>query len=958
MLYPPYIEGTIPSFYGDSLTVPFSMNKGVGAGEVKGFSLKIKTIQNTKYLFTTTTENYDVTSEYYAKFKISLTDQYRLKVGQHYKIQIAYIDVNGTVGYYSTVGIVKYTTRPKVIIKDLKAGKVNSSSYNYIGEYSQNGGDSTEKEYKYNFTFTDSANNILKDSGWLIHNSSNDNSSNKTHDEFFIPFDLEKNKSYYIQYKVITNNKMEVKSPKYRVSQQQAIDLDADLSLHAEMNNNNGYVTLTMTGEYDEYENEIPFSGGFLITRSCIDTDFKNWDEILRFQSKNSYASKWEWKDFTVEQGKEYKYAIQQYNDFDIYTDRVYSNIVFSDFEDLFLYDGKRQLKVSYNPKVSSFKADVLESKTDTIGGKYPFIFRNGNVNYKEFSISGLISYLSDEEHLFMTNEEIGLNPQVEKLKRSSTVIAGLEPDDQYYFDRQYSGIDIYNLKKNYEEVAEVNELMSSSKIRTTDLVGYNYAAERTFKLKVLEWLNNGEPKLFRSPGEGNYLVRLMNISLSPEETVGRLLHNFSCTAYEIDNYDFEALNTYGIVSNEIPVIKTLRFKSVKITGITENLLGKDDALHIQLSGMRPGDMVEIEADGGNQTIIIGTTGIYQLEDDTKISSVRLSEDTAKRYQNQTLNSPILTYGYYENAINAFNSITNITFNDYPMKQYIGEQENIVKQINNVKDTLVSFYYLHFIKRDVENYNDFIDFHFSANEQEYLYTIKNTDTVLNYFPIYRFTVPKLNNTNCWGFQQVDLKEEDFRLAKKDFKDPNANYVKLYDKYNYRYYIKKDGEYEPTFTWDPTATYFKKRDFILYKDLRFDITYVDKKCWDQLVEELTPQQLEEYALYENSFSIDYNIVDINETNDYSIEGPIQFDLIELNAGVILECGYSYRTITYNVENLNQDLIDKKQEVNDSYNAIKNQINSDDENTLKIYLKYQDYLKVRNDYNKLLEILKEE
>jgi len=34
MLYPPYIEGTIPSFYGDSLTVPFSMNKSVGSGEV------------------------------------------------------------------------------------------------------------------------------------------------------------------------------------------------------------------------------------------------------------------------------------------------------------------------------------------------------------------------------------------------------------------------------------------------------------------------------------------------------------------------------------------------------------------------------------------------------------------------------------------------------------------------------------------------------------------------------------------------------------------------------------------------------------------------------------------------------------------------------------------------------------------------------------------------------------
>jgi hypothetical protein len=72
------------------------------------------------------------------------------------------------------------------------------------------------------------------------------------------------------------------------------------------------------------------------------------------------------------------------------------------DFEDAFLYDGKRQLRIRYNPKVSSFKKNVLESKIDTIGGKYPFIFRNGNVEYREFPISGLITLLSDENALFV----------------------------------------------------------------------------------------------------------------------------------------------------------------------------------------------------------------------------------------------------------------------------------------------------------------------------------------------------------------------------------------------------------------------------------------------------------------------------------------------------------------------------------------------------------------------------
>jgi len=75
---------------------------------------------------------------------------------------------------------------------------------------------------------------------------------------------------------------------------------------------------------------------------------------------------------------------------------------------------------------------------------------------------------------------------------------------------------------------------IQTTAMRTINLVGENIAAERVFKLTVLEWLNNGKPKLFRSPTEGNYIVRLMNTSLSPNDTLGRMLHTFSSTAYEI----------------------------------------------------------------------------------------------------------------------------------------------------------------------------------------------------------------------------------------------------------------------------------------------------------------------------------------------------------------------------------------------------------------------------------------
>jgi hypothetical protein len=137
---------------------------------------------------------------------------------------------------------------------------------------------------------------------------------------------------------------------------------------------------------------------------------------------------------------------------------------------------------------MTKFTNTVLEAKQDTIGGKYPFIFRNGMVNYHEFPLGGLISYFMDEEQLFLNREDF--------------------------------------------EIAE----------KTINYTTDNLAQERFFKMKVLEWLNNGKPKLFRSPTEGNFIIRLMKVSLSPENKLGRLLHNFSCTAYEIAEYNYKNL--------------------------------------------------------------------------------------------------------------------------------------------------------------------------------------------------------------------------------------------------------------------------------------------------------------------------------------------------------------------------------------------------------------------------------
>ena len=60
------------------------------------------------------------------------------------------------------------------------------------------------------------------------------------------------------------------------------------------------------------------------------------------------------------------------------------------------------------------------------------------------------------------------------------------------------------------------NDSIHKSPNLTTSLSSENFLIERIFREKVEEFLNDGEPKLFKSPSEGNIIVSLMNVSLTP----------------------------------------------------------------------------------------------------------------------------------------------------------------------------------------------------------------------------------------------------------------------------------------------------------------------------------------------------------------------------------------------------------------------------------------------------------
>lgn len=94
-LYPPAIAGTLPAFCGtETISVPFSMNRAVSPKEVAGFALKIKTVTGTYIATLTQTDStkFNVDNDCVVTFTLSESIKTLVfNIGQHYKMQLAYI---------------------------------------------------------------------------------------------------------------------------------------------------------------------------------------------------------------------------------------------------------------------------------------------------------------------------------------------------------------------------------------------------------------------------------------------------------------------------------------------------------------------------------------------------------------------------------------------------------------------------------------------------------------------------------------------------------------------------------------------------------------------------------------------------------------------------------------------------------------------------------------------------
>lgn len=670
-LPPPYIEESISAQCGREIEIPFQVNRAVSINMVSKMALRIKTIATNKIICNIESDfdkfgTQPYNSIYKAEF--TLPNDVQLVPGQFYKAQIAFYD-GATLGHYSSVGVFKYTNKPTIEISGLSTGEIGNL-YTYTGIYEND--DTTEKVYSYRFYVEENkTHTIIADSGILLHNSSLDTQSNASYDTWVLSEELDKNTIYTIRYEVTTVNGYTDAFIADIVNNELMDTSLSNCTILTEADFNNGRIFVKISSP-----SVITGRGGFVVSRADSKDNFKSWRNVRVFTlTGNAVLPEELWVDYTVEQGVSYIYGLQRFNSAGFYGTRLMSQEpILADFEDIFLYDGQRQLKVRFNPKISSLKNTVLETKVDTIGGQYPFIFRNGNICYKEFPISGLISYLSDPDELFMSNIKLGLAND--------------------------------NLRHRHSTAADVAYLNPTN---SNCLDAINIAAERNFKLEVLKWLTNGEIKLFRSPTEGNYIIRLMNTSLSPNDTLGRMIHTFSSTAYEVADCNFENLIKYKFIKDTTIDDIILMVSSVNLDGI-ENGTNIIADYHRNVSSatfvnVPSGTVFSLQFlnNTGPIDIVIPSNGHYKINVfDEPLTSIRLKSLAPGRFKL----SGLLDVCYYaEYDVGDFSPIRKVIIRN-ELLDIIGtstdsEKDNIIDEQSDIKYQFEHFYEMTIETRDI-----------------------------------------------------------------------------------------------------------------------------------------------------------------------------------------------------------------------------------------------------------------
>lgn len=336
--------------------------------------------------------------------------------------------------------------------------------------------------------------------------------------------------------------------------------------VNVEENSAVGGVNITLTLSYDKTEPELFNNPKILqIRRSDNFCNYEYWDVIHYIEIPLVGLEKidYQWIDYTVDAGYWYRYEIREIFKIDENTLQPLTfgkpsitDDILIDFDEIYFNTIESSLKINLDAEISNYKYITQESITNTIGSQFPFIRRNGNVNYKQFSLKGLLTCAIEDEQAFLNYEnKYGFYNSYYNSWKQYNNISTLY--DQYpIVSSALSAITANTTTETLQTILtkDIQDLDNYLKKHTNKNILWtdDYLWERFFREQVEKFLCNGKPKLFRSATEGNVLVFLNNVSFTPNKTLGRRIYEFSAQCTQIAEATVQNLKKYGIIENDL----------------------------------------------------------------------------------------------------------------------------------------------------------------------------------------------------------------------------------------------------------------------------------------------------------------------------------------------------------------------------------------------------------------------
>lgn len=554
-IYPPTLQSTQPAFLATTpdYEIKYTLQKVTSAETIKHIQIRVveqrsnSSIVNTsKYPDNIIYKNVDLTKEASPYGIKILTSDLRKpwSPGVCYKIQLRFGSTsfpsdlsafaawkkeqinNQTFSEWSTVMVIKAIAQPEVYIEnagtlrtDVIASKQTEASLTplFVGDYIDNASEEPLEKYKFDL-YDETGKTLIESSDW-IQAVSGKNCSHR------FKTMLTNNESYRVYFSIVTRNGYETRT--YYDFQAIKVYLESltDVSIRVDdadvFCRENGCMRIYLTAKN-------PLTGCYVLTRTSEESNYQVYEDLKYFNYfEEEFSDTLLYIDYIIESGIKYKYAFQYQNSQGLRSAplqedgmTVPSRSV--DFEYSYIYRDGVQLRLKFNQKLSSFKHTTLASKQDTLGDQFPHLSKNGYAYYAEFPISGLISFQMDEDQTFFT----------------------LKTDGYYYNNELVIPADKFSVST----ATRGDESVPSYLPIDSSITDNNIFVERKFREKAEQFLNDFTYKLYKSPTEGNIVIGLINLSMTPNASLGRMIFEFSATAYEVLENTIDDLNEVGII--------------------------------------------------------------------------------------------------------------------------------------------------------------------------------------------------------------------------------------------------------------------------------------------------------------------------------------------------------------------------------------------------------------------------